>query len=77
MAALDVAGGHVLGSDVARNDAAHFIAFLAEIDAAVPGRLDIHMLLDNGPATPPRPQRRGWPTTPVSTPTTPLRTHPG
>jgi len=48
MAALDVASGQVLGTDVARNDAATFIEFLAEIHAAVPPELDIHLVLDNG-----------------------------
>ncbi|HEY4603568.1 MAG TPA: transposase, partial [Blastococcus sp.] len=32
------------------NDAAHFIAFLAEIDAAVPPDLAIHLVADNGPS---------------------------
>jgi transposase len=48
MAALDVASGQVLGTDVARNDAPTFIEFLAEIHAAVPPQLDIHLVLDNG-----------------------------
>lgn len=48
MAALDVHSGQVLGADAARNDAAHFIAFLDEIDAAVPPHLAIHMVADNG-----------------------------
>jgi transposase len=48
MAALDVHSGQVLGSDVPRNDSANFIAFLAEIDAAVPAHLAIHLVLDNG-----------------------------
>jgi transposase len=48
MAALDVHSGQVLGSDASRNDAAHFIAFLDEIDAAVPSGLAIHLVLDNG-----------------------------
>ncbi len=48
MAALDVASGQVLGTDAARNDAATFIEFLAQIDAAVAPELDIHLVLDNG-----------------------------
>lgn len=48
MAALDVHSGQVLGSDAPRNDAAHFIAFLEQVDAAVPPHLDIHLVLDNG-----------------------------
>lgn len=48
MAALDVRSGQVLGSAAKRNDAVHFIAFLEEIDDAVPAHLDIHLVLDNG-----------------------------
>ncbi len=48
MAALDVHSGQVLGSDAPRNDAVSFIAFLAEIDAAVPPNLAIYLVLDNG-----------------------------
>lgn len=48
MAALDVQSGQALGSDKPRNIAEHFIAFLAEIDAAVPAHLDIHVVMDNG-----------------------------
>lgn len=48
MAALDVHSGQVLGADAPRNDAAHFIAFLEEIDAAVPPGLAIHLVADNG-----------------------------
>lgn len=48
IAALDVASGQVLGHDVARNDAASFIGFLEQIDAAVAPDLDIHLVLDNG-----------------------------
>jgi transposase len=48
MAALDVATGQVLGTDIERNDAATFIAFLEEIDDVVPPELDIHLVLDNG-----------------------------
>jgi transposase len=48
MAALDGHSGQVLGTDAPRNDAAHFIAFLDEIDAAVPPDLAIHLVADNG-----------------------------
>jgi transposase len=59
MAALDVHSGQVLGSDAARNDAAHFIAFLDEIDAAVPAHLAIHLVADNGSSHVAR-ATRGW-----------------
>lgn len=48
MAALDVHSGQVLAGDAPRNNAEHFIAFLAEINAAVPAHLQIHLVLDNG-----------------------------
>lgn len=48
MAALDVHSGQVLGSDAPRNTAEHFIVFLEELHAAVPSKLDIHLVLDNG-----------------------------
>ncbi len=48
MAALNVHTGEVLGSDAAKNDSAHFIDFLVEIDRAVPAALTIHLVLDNG-----------------------------
>jgi len=59
MAALDVHSGQVLGSDAPRNDAAHFIAFLEEIDAAVPAHLAIHLVADNGSSHVAR-ATRGW-----------------
>ena len=48
IAALDVASGDVRAVDVARNDAASFVAFLEEIDATVPADLTVHLVLDNG-----------------------------
>jgi transposase len=48
LAALDVTTGEVLARDVERNDAAHFIDFLAEIDAVVAPELNIHLVMDNG-----------------------------
>lgn len=48
MAALDVHTGEVIATDAARNDSANFVAFLAEIDARVPKRRKIHLVLDNG-----------------------------
>ncbi len=34
--------------DVARNDSAHFVAFLEEIDDKIDPELQIHVVLDNG-----------------------------
>ena len=48
MAALDVHTGEVLATDAVRNDAASFIGFLEQIDAAVPTELAVHLVLDNG-----------------------------
>jgi transposase len=46
-AALDIASGKVIGSLHARHRTAEFKKFLAQIDAAVPPELDIHLILDN------------------------------
>jgi len=46
-AALDTATGAVLGKCYARHRAIEFKKFLAEIEAAVPSALDIHVVLDN------------------------------
>jgi transposase len=59
MAALDVHSGQVLGRDMDRNDSAHFIDFLAEIDRAVPPELAIHLVLDNGSSHVSK-QTKGW-----------------
>jgi transposase len=48
VAALDVHSGEVLGKDIVRNDALHFIEFLEEIDQTVPAELSVHLVLDNG-----------------------------
>jgi transposase len=48
IAALDVHTGEVRGQDVDRNDAAHFIEFLVELDATIDPALAIHLVLDNG-----------------------------
>lgn len=48
IAALDVATGKVAAADVARNDSAHFIEFLEQIDASIDPTLGIHVVLDNG-----------------------------
>lgn len=46
-AALDVATGFVIGKCYRRHRAKEFLAFLKEIDAAVPDDLDIHIIMDN------------------------------
>lgn len=50
VAALDVHSGKVLAEAIERNDADHFIAFLAGLDGAVDPTLTIHLILDNGPS---------------------------
>lgn len=46
-AALDIATGRVIGKTYRRHRAQEFRSFLDEIDAAVPGSLDIHLVMDN------------------------------
>jgi transposase len=46
-AALDVASGRVIGKCYPRHRAAEFRRFLDEIEAAVPRRLDVHLVMDN------------------------------
>ena len=48
IAALDVATGCVEATDVTRNDSAHFIGFLTEIDERTDPDLAIHIVLDIG-----------------------------
>jgi transposase len=49
LAALDVHGdGIVQATDLDRNTAANFIAFLDDLDASVPADLQVHLVLDNG-----------------------------
>jgi transposase len=49
LAALEVHRGGVLqATDLDRNTAANFIAFLDELDARVPADLTVHLVLDNG-----------------------------
>lgn len=48
IAALDVATGKVTATDVTRNDSAHFIEFLTQIEASIDPALSIHIVLDNG-----------------------------
>lgn len=46
-AALDVKTGEVLGACHRRHRSTEFRKFLAQIDAAVPANLDVHLILDN------------------------------
>ncbi len=46
-AALDIATGSVLGKCYRRHRSVEFLDFLKKIDNAVPGDLDIHLVLDN------------------------------
>jgi transposase len=46
-AALDVKTGKVIGQCHARHRAREFLRFLEAIDAAVPAKLDVHLILDN------------------------------
>jgi transposase len=48
VAALDVHTGQVSAEQVARNDADHFIEFLAGIDQETDPALAVHLILDNG-----------------------------
>lgn len=58
-AALDIATGRVIGKCYARHRATEFRKFLAEIEANVPGDLDIHLVMDNY-ATHKTPLIRNW-----------------
>jgi transposase len=46
-AALDVRAGTVIGACKGRHRAVEFRAFLDQVEAAVPGGLDVHLVLDN------------------------------
>ena len=46
-AALDVKAGTVIGACKRRHRAIEFRAFLDEVEAGVPGDLDVHLVLDN------------------------------
>jgi hypothetical protein len=49
LAALDVHGGGIFtATDLDRNTAANFIAFLEELDAKVPAGLEVHLVLEGG-----------------------------
>jgi transposase len=58
-AALDIATGKVIGQCFPRHRAAEFRKFLDEIEANVPGDLDVHLVMDNY-ATHKTPMIRAW-----------------
>ncbi len=58
-AALDIATGRVIGKYYGRHQAAEFRRFLDEIEVAVPGELDVHLVMDNY-ATHKTPLIRKW-----------------
>jgi len=58
-AALDVASGAVIGRCYPRHRATEFRRFLDEIEKAVPGDLDVHLVMDNY-ATHKTPMIRDW-----------------
>ncbi|MCK1694253.1 hypothetical protein IVA84_10785 [Bradyrhizobium sp. 144] len=46
-AALDIATGRVIGKYYDRHRASEFRKFLVEIEAEVPGELEVHLVMDN------------------------------
>lgn len=58
-AALDIATGRVIGKCYPRHRATEFRRFLDEIEKAVPGDLDVHLVMDNY-ATHKTPLIRNW-----------------
>jgi len=46
-AALNVATGEAIGNCHRRHRHQEFLKFLARIDAAIPGDLDVHLVMDN------------------------------
>jgi len=58
-AALDIATGRVIGKCYPRHRAVEFRRFLDEIEKAVPGDLDVHLVMDNY-ATHKTPLIRNW-----------------
>lgn len=46
-AALDIATGRVIGKTYRRHRSKEFVRFLAEIEAAVPDGIDVHLVMDN------------------------------
>jgi len=61
LAALDVHGGGIFtATDLDRNTARNFVAFLDDLNAKVPAELDVHLVLDNGSAHIARDTPRWW-----------------
>jgi transposase len=58
-AALDVKSGMVIGECLPRHRAKEFLKFLHNIDKAVPGKRDVHLVLDNY-ATHKTPDVKAW-----------------
>ena len=58
-AALDVKSGMVIGECLPRHRAREFLKFLRNIDKAVPGKRDVHLVLDNY-ATHKTPDVQAW-----------------
>lgn len=58
-AALDVKSGMVIGECLPRHRAKEFLKFLRNIDKVVPGKRDVHLVLDNY-ATHKTPEVRAW-----------------
>lgn len=58
-AALDIATGAVIGKCYKRHRASEFLDFLKQIDANVPGGLDVHIVMDNY-ATHKTPAVKAW-----------------
>jgi len=46
-AAFDIASGEIMGRVTRRHRAKEFLAFLRQIDKAVPNELEVHLILDN------------------------------
>jgi transposase len=46
-AAFDIASGEIMGRVTLRHRAKEFLAFLRQIEKAVPDELDVHLILDN------------------------------
>jgi hypothetical protein len=75
-AAFNIADGTVISALHRRHRAIEFKKFLIRIDKAVPAGLDVHLVCDTPPTTPPRPGR-GWADTRASTSTSPPPAPPG
>jgi transposase len=78
LAALDVHGGGIVqATDIDRNTAANFIAFLDHLDAGIPAGLDVRLVLDNGSSHIAHDTRWWFVDHPASTRTPRPRTRPG